>query len=159
MNTKMIRKPFVMGVFISLSVFSTFESIAGSATIQEPLSAKSWFKNSYAPLWKSHKTLQLEKLRKFYHASGFMRDQNRLTQWQIPSTLENLIAMVKDKGWQTSKIISIQAQQINQSNVALTVVWQSEYSDQSIEMSCEWYLANFEEKNWIFTQHSFMNCL
>lgn len=159
MYTKMNKKSFILVFFLSLLNFASFDSIASSTDTSEPLSAKNWFKNNYAPLWKNDKNLQLVKLKEFYHEAGFMRDRGQLIQWQMPSTLEQLITMEKDKGWQTSKIISIQTQQINQSSSALTVVWQSEYSDQSVEISCEWYLADLEGENWIFTQHRFIDCL
>jgi len=145
--------PFILTTHISRA------SYADSTNSDEPLSAKDWFINDYAPLWKNNISLQLDQIEKYYHAVGSMRQQGKFIQWEIPSSLEQLLAMVRDKGWQGSKVLSVQAQTLNQSSVALTVVWQSHYSDQSLVVSCEWYLADFEEEHWGFTQHDFIDCL
>jgi hypothetical protein len=142
-----------------LTTHISHASYADSTNVGTPLSAKNWFINDYAPLWKNNRSLQLDQVKNYYHAVGFMRQQGQLIQWQIPSSLEQLIAMVRDKGWQSSKVLSVQAQTLNPSSVALTVVWQSQYSDQSLVVSCEWYLADFEEEHWGFTQHNFIDCL
>ncbi len=154
-----INRQFLYALFLSILLCAPLNSAANFTIDQRNLSAENWFINHYAPLWKNGDNLLLKKLEYFYHPSGFMRQQGKLIQWQFPATFEGLLLSVKEAGWQSAKVLSIQPQQINQHSVALTVIWQSEYSSRAKVISCEWYLADFEQSRWRITQHNFIHCL
>jgi hypothetical protein len=142
-----------------LLLLTPLQAAAKIAVDNKNISAERWFKDYYAPVWKNGETLTLLNLSKFYHPTGFIRQQGKLIKWQFPDTFKELLLSVKKSGWKSAQVLSIQTKKLNKNTAILTVVWQTDYAEKTGAISCEWYLADFNEGRWQFTQFGFMKCL
>jgi hypothetical protein len=146
-------------VFLSASLLPWHAVNAADAdTDTETDSAKQWFVEQYAPVWKNTHSLDAQALAPLYHSQGLMRVGDELALWQNPASIEQLIQETKRQEWQSARLINVRPLKIGPTTESLNVVWQSDFKEQSAQISCEWYLLEKLEQQWKIIGHRYTEC-
>ncbi|MEM7359397.1 MAG: hypothetical protein AAF431_09880 [Pseudomonadota bacterium] len=148
---KLILNTVILAVFLTILLSS-----AHAAKIPDP---DKWFKKEYAKLWSKTPWKKRDEILSHYvenftehPADGFQRTYSR------QDFIGDEMLTWKSQGWLSSNIAAFQSEQINDTTVMFRVMWRDDYKSGEMEISCGWYMADFNGEKWLFTQYADFEC-
>lgn len=139
---------------LTLLLAANFAS-AGDAAVDP----EHWYMHDYAPLWAENPGAKVEQMAGFYAETVNFRDgEGGLTlvngrEW-MASAIEGWLA----DNWIGSGVVGLKVDRLNATTTAFKSRWLDRYSDREDEFSCGWYLANFSDGKWFFTDYAAIDC-
>ncbi len=133
--------------------------VCSHAFADPPADPEKWYRESYAPLWEKDPGSKIDKILAFYanavaeHPPGGTAKLTSSTSW----LREAMQAWVAD-GWESSALQDLVVDRINATTVSFKAAWRDRYANAADELSCGWYLADYENGAWIFTAYADIDC-
>lgn len=119
-----------------------------------------WYKEEYVPLWETTPWETRESLTALYateldeHPNDGFQDTTINDGTLYKADMESWRA----DGWEAAKMINYQSELLNDTTATYKVKWQDVYDDGSVEISCGWYMADFNGAKWLMTQYAELDC-
>ena len=134
---------------------------AVTSAVAEPVipDPDDWYKNQYAPTWQITPWEKVDVIAGFY-AETLERHppDGGLEVLVTPIWLEEEMDEWRGDGWISSELFNYESRRLNASTVTFQSKWLDRYSDGSEEYTCAWYLADFLDDRWVFTEYANIDC-
>ncbi len=132
----------------------------GSVQAQEEATipqADDWYKTEYAPLYADKPWDKAAEVTQYFDETIQIHDETTVSvnalQWITDAMQE-----WKIEGWIRSEIADIEVDELNATTVAFKTKWRDYYSGGNIAYSCGWYLADYGDGSWKFTDYGPITC-
>jgi hypothetical protein len=126
---------------------------------QTPPDPDDWYQNQYAPVWKDHPWEKLEEFMLYFDESiGYHSSDKAPAELLSRAWLAESLAAWRSEGWVSSEVAGYRSDRLNAFAITFKAKWRDEYEGGVEEFSCGWYMADFKEGRWIFTQYADLDC-
>jgi hypothetical protein len=118
-----------------------------------------WYKNSYAVLWLAGPNTDVDKTAKHYDKNIVsFESTGEISKGNSREWIEGLLKEWAADNWVSSELAGIKVDRLNETTVAFKSRWHDKYSNRDDEYTCSWYLANWREDRWVFTNYTDIDC-
>ena len=118
-----------------------------------------WYRDGYAPLWETSPGENVEAMMGYYADHIEMHSASgAVTSIATRDFIAVPVKAWMAEGWMSSRLQDLSVDQINATTASFKASWVDRNQDAPDELSCGWYLADFEEGDWQFTAYADLDC-
>jgi len=135
-------------------------SVTGHAVAApSPADPTVWFADEYAPLWANMPGNNIDRLLTFYadvivthESSGEVTRTDKTTWLKVP------MAGWLTEGWLNATLLDLKSERISATTASFKASWLDRYTSDPEEVSCGWYVADWQSDRWVFTTYADIDC-
>jgi hypothetical protein len=141
---------------LCILLFSAFPVFADTS----PTDPATWYADEYGPLWAGQPGENVDKLLSYYadsvrtHESGGAISVTPKESW----LKEPMVGWLENDGWLEAILLDVNTLRINETTASFTASWLDKYEGAFTEVSCGWYLADWQNGQWLFSAYADIDC-